>query len=318
MKKILITGASGFIGSFLVEKALKEGWETWAGVRKTSNREYLNDKRIHFIDLKYSDKGMLVRQLQSHVVKHGKWDYIVHNAGVTKCVRSADFTTINTLYMANLVEALQDIECVPEKFIFISSLSAMLPDTAYGFSKFESEQYLLFRSNLPYIILRPTGVYGPREKDYLMVLKTVKAGFNLTAGLKPQQLTFVYVTDLVQAVFLALKSNITKRTYTVSDGEVYTDSEYTKLIKQVLDKKTVIRIKIPLFVLYIISCFSELFFRIQGKTSTLNRDKFKIMKQRNWHCTNLPLVEDFDFSPEYDLEKGLKASVEWYKQKGWL
>ncbi len=318
MKKILITGASGFIGSFLVEKALEMGWETWAGIRKKSNREYLTNTHIQFIDLNYSNKGILKRQIQAHVAEHGKWDYIVHNAGVTKCINTSEFYTVNYRYTANFVDALQDTENAPEKFILMSSLSVLFPETAYGLSKLKAEQYLQFCSNIPYIVMRPTGVYGPREKDYYMIIKSIKAGLDVTAGFKPQQLTFVYITDLVQAVFLALESNLSKKMYVVSDGEIYTDSEYTKLVKKVLGKKIVLRIKIPFFLLYTVSAISEFLFRMRKKASTLNRDKYKIMKKRDWSCSNQPLIEDLGFHPEYDLEKGLQASVEWYKQNGWL
>jgi len=315
VKKILITGASGFIGSFLVEKALEMGWETWAGIRKSSSKEYLKDERIRFIDLDYSNKEKLKQQIQAHFVEHGKWDYVIHNAGLTKCVRFTDFHKVNFKYAANFMCILQHLENVPDKFILMSSLSALFPETAYGRSKLCAEKYLEFRSKIPYLIIRPTGVYGPREKDYLKMLKTVQSGFELTVGFKPQHLTFVYVTDLVQAVFLALQSDITKRTYTVSDGNVYTDSEYAGLVKKILGKKFVLRVKVPLFVLYFVSVLSEFFGRIFRKPSTLNRDKYKMMKQRDWSC---PTNQISGFQPEYDLEKGLKASVEWYKQNGWL
>ena len=66
MKKILITGASGFIGSFIVEEALKRGFETWAAVRKSSSRKYLNDSRIHFIELDLGNLDKLEKQLSGH------------------------------------------------------------------------------------------------------------------------------------------------------------------------------------------------------------------------------------------------------------
>ena len=84
MKKILITGASGFIGGFLVKEALNRGYETWAGVRSTSSRVNLQDERIRFIDLKYSDRESLTAQLADFVREHGPWDYVIHHAGPTK------------------------------------------------------------------------------------------------------------------------------------------------------------------------------------------------------------------------------------------
>ena len=125
-KRILITGASGFIGSFLVEKALEEGYETWAGVRKSSSREYLKDDRIQFLDLNFGDKNKLKEQLSDFKKKYGKFDYVVHNAGVTKCLDAEDFDKINFRYTANLIDALREVEAVPDKFVLMSSLSALV------------------------------------------------------------------------------------------------------------------------------------------------------------------------------------------------
>ena len=198
MKKILITGASGFIGGFLVKEALNRGYETWAGVRSTSSRVNLQDERIRFIDLKYSDRESLTAQLADFVREHGPWDYVIHNAGLTKTLDKRNFYRINAQNTANLIEALAASGCKPEKFLLMSSLSSygrgdektfrpislddpQLPDTDYGKSKLEAENYLRHQSYFPYVILRPTGVYGPGEKDYFMEIKSVKSGFDFAA-----------------------------------------------------------------------------------------------------------------------------------------
>lgn len=335
MKKILITGASGFIGSFLVEKALEKGYEVWAGVRKTSSREYLQDDRIHFIDLNFANRKELANKLIDHATQYGRFDYIVHNAGITKCLNPDDFDKINHSYTSNFIDVLRTTNNVPDKFVLMSSLSAYgagdekkytpiklsdkpHPNTAYGRSKLKAEECLLLSRNFPYIILRPTGVYGPREKDYFLMLKTVKMGFDIGAGFKPQHLTFIYVKDLVDAAFLALESEVKNKAYFVTDGDVYTDKEYTRLVKEVLGRKYVLRIKIPLWLLKIISFISEGISKLTKEPSTLNRDKYKIMKQRNWTCDIKPLVDDLHFAPKYDLRRGLEESVAWYKENGWL
>lgn len=335
MKKIIITGASGFIGSFLVEKALSLGWEVWAGVRKSSSREYLGDTRIKFIDLELSSTKRLTGQFCNFIKEYGHIDYIIHNAGVTKCLNRDDFDEINFRYTANLIDALNTANISPEKFVLMSSLSAYgigdeenytpikttdtpNPNTAYGISKIKAERYLTEKASFPYMILRPTGVYGPREKDYFLMLKTVKSGLDVGAGFKSQHLTFIYVKDLVEAVFLALRSTACNRAYFVADGDVYTDKEYTALVKKVLGKKHVLSIKVPLSVLKIISIISEEISKVTKKPSTLNRDKYKIMKQRNWECDITPLIDELGFVPKYNLERGLRESVEWYKQNDWL
>ena len=116
--KILVTGASGFIGSFIVEEALKRGFETWAAVRKSSSKEYLQDERIHFIELNLSKKEQLVEQLRGH-----DFDYVVHAAGVTKCLNKQDFMRINCEGTKNLVEAILDLQMPLKRFVYLSSLS---------------------------------------------------------------------------------------------------------------------------------------------------------------------------------------------------
>jgi Nucleoside-diphosphate-sugar epimerases len=319
MKNILITGASGFIGSFLTEEALQQNWNTWAGIRKTSSREYLQDRRIQFIDLNFSDKEILINQIKDHVLRYGKWDYIVHNAGLTKCLNQNDFEKVNYLFTRHFIEALQETGAIPEKFILMSSLSAHAESgTIYGNSKLKAEIFLMNLKEFPYIILRPTGVYGPREKDYYLVLKTIKSGLDVAAGLNVQKLTFVYVKDLVKVAFLALTSPVSSKAYAVSDGNVYTDDQYTQIAKEVLGKKRVLKIRIPLPLLKFISALLEDLSKITKKPSTLNRDKYKIMAQRDWSCDISELQKDLEFEPEYDLRKGLKESVEWYRKNNWL
>ena len=319
MKQILITGAGGFIGSFQLEEALNRNWKVWAGIRQTSSNEYLNDNRISLIDLFYSDKVKLKQQIENHSARYGKWDYVVHNAGVTKCLHSKEFDKVNYHFTRNLVEALIEANAVPDKFILMSSLSAVPPpDTLYGKSKRKAEEFLETQTDFPYLILRPTGVYGPRDKDYLLMLKSINKGLELTAGFQPQLLTFLYVKDLTKAVFLAAESDFSHKIYAVSDGNTYSDETYTQTAKKALGKKWVLKLRVPLLFLKMVSGIAELFSKITKKPSTLNLDKYKIMKRRDWTCDTSSLKQDLGFHADYDLERGIRESVSWYKRQGWL
>ena len=297
-KKVLVTGASGFIGSFLVEGGLERGMQTWAGVRRTSSRKYLQDNRIRFAELNFGDKLKLKEQLAVHKQEHEGWDYIIHCAGVTKCLHKEDFDKGNYQATVNFVEALYELDMVPERFIYISSLSIFgpiheenylpisecdeaQPNTAYGESKLKSEKYLQSLSDFPYVIYRPTGVYGPRERDYFLMAQSIKQHVDFAAGFKRQDITFIYVKDLVQAVYLGVKSEALRRAYFVSDGQVYESRTFSELIQQELGNPWVLRIKCPLAILKVISSIAEFGAKCMGKTSTLNRDKYNIMKQRN-------------------------------------
>ena len=338
--RILITGASGFIGSFIVEEALNRGFETWAAVRKSSSREFLQDERIHFIELNLSSEEQLKQQL-----KDIQFDYVVHAAGVTKCLHKEDFFRINTEGTKNLVRALLDLQMPLKRFVYISSLSIMgaireeqpykeireqdkaKPNTAYGKSKLEAEQWLVSLNKelekrneklLPYVILRPTGVYGPRERDYFMMAKSIQSHTDFAVGFKQQDITFVYVTDVVQAVFLAMEKGQTGRCYFLSDGEVYQSSTFSDLIRKELGNPWWIRITAPLWLLRIITFCGEYMGHITGKVTALNNDKYNIMKQRNWRCDINPARQELGYEPQVKLEEGVRRSIAWYKKNKWL
>ena len=330
--KILITGASGFIGSFIVEEALKQGFETWAAIRKSSSKEYLQDERIHFIELNLSSKAQLIEQLRPH-----QFDYVVHAAGVTKCLNKAVFRRINTEGTKNLVDALLDLQMPLKRFVFLSSLSVFgaikeqlpydeireddtpKPNTEYGRSKLEAERYIdSIGSRLPYIILRPTGVYGPREKDYFMMAKSIKQHIDFAVGYQRQDITFVYVTDVVQAVFLALEKGETGRKYFLSDGQVYQSTTFSDLIHEELGRPWWLRITAPVWVLRVVTFFGEYIGHMTGKVTALNNDKYNILRQRNWRCDIEPARRELGFEPKVQLKEGVKTTIQWYKDHKWL
>ena len=122
---ILVTGASGFIGSYIVQEGLDKGFEVWAGMRGTSSRGYLQDERIRFAQLDLSNPDLLRQQLQQYKEQMGGkgWDYVVHAAGATKCLNEKDFFRTNTDGTRHLIDALRAEDMVPKRFVFVSSLS---------------------------------------------------------------------------------------------------------------------------------------------------------------------------------------------------
>lgn len=336
MKKILITGAGGFIGGFLVAEALKRGYETWAAVRRTTSREFLTDERINFIELDFTDSDILEKQLQVHIAEHGRWDYVVHNLGATKCTNYIEFERVNYGYMRALVDTLDDIDARPEVFLLMSSLSVMgqgddknytpfaegmIPDpnTRYGMSKLKAETYLqMIPDKYPFTIFRCTGVYGPHEKDYYLMMKSIKQGFDFSVGYKKQMLTFIYVKDLACAVMDALAKGPLRKAYYISEDRGYTQKEFRSMVCKSLGKKFALPVVCPLWVVNIVCKVLSWYGKVTLKPTTLNNDKFKILKQRNWLCDITPAKQDFGFSPRYSLEQGVNEAIEWYKQAGWL
>lgn len=330
MKKILITGASGFIGSTLVETALmQEDWQVYAGVRSTSSKKYLTDERIHFFEMNFNDSTALTEQL-----KAASFDYIIHNAGATAVPKKEDYFRINTDLVKTLVQAQLATGKNLQKFVFMSSLASYGPadnfpngkveaqyppqpiDT-YGESKLAAEQFLQSLPDFPYLIFRPTAVFGPRDKDIFTFFEIINKGLEAYIGRQKQEATFIYVKDLARLVITAIRSEISQQSYFVSDGNVYSTEDLGKYGKQLLQKKT-FKIKLPTSLVKAIARLLETGGKLTGTYPALNLEKVKILSARSWHCDTVPLKRDFNFKPKYNLETGLKETLAWYKENNWL
>lgn len=328
-KTLLVVGAGGFIGGFICGEGLRRGFDTYAGVRESTSRRYLGDPALHIVDFDYDSPSDLGRQLRD-AAPEGGWDMIIYNLGATKALNFGDFNRINFEYLRNFTEALERNKLMPEKFLYMSSLSALgeadeknytpidsttvpHPNTRYGLSKIKSEMYLETHPEIPWIIFRPTGVYGPHEKDYLMMIECIDRHFDFGVGYRKQLLTFIYVDDLVGAMFDALASDKTlHRKYIISEPRAYTQTEFRAIVAKALGRKAVVPIKLPLWAAYVASYVAEKWSHISLKPSTLNRDKFKIMRQRNWNCSVAEAEADFGFHADYPLERGIEETVKAY------
>ena len=150
------------------------------------------------------------------------------------------------------------------------------------------------------------------------MMKSIRWGFDFSVGYKRQVLTFIYVKDLVKIMFLAIDKGVKQKSYFISDGVEYSPADFRKYIAQALGKQVVLPVRLPLWALKAVSYVAAFGASLTGKTSTLNPDKYRIMKQRNWICDTSELQKDLGFVPDYLLEKGVKECVSWYKNAGWL
>lgn len=332
--RILIVGAGGFMGSHFVDAALAKGWEVWAGVRQSTSRNYLCDPRIRFCVFDFDDPAQVKATIADALPDNERWDYIIYNLGATKCLNFSDFNKINYTYLRTFIEALKATSKVPEKFLYMSSLSVMgpgdekgytaftenmpaMPNTRYGASKLKAEMELTM-SGIPYIIFRPTGIYGPRDRDYLLMLQSLRHGVDFGAGYKRQMITFIYGPDLAQAALQALEKSPAGETYLLSEPRGYSQKEYRQLAADAMGLKHPIGIAVPLWGLRIVCAIAEKIGVARLKPSTLNRDKYNILRQRNWNVDITHAREGFGFSPATSLAEGLRESVKWYKDNGFL
>ena len=335
--KILVTGASGFIGSFIVEEALRRGHDVWAGVRATSSRQFLQAEGTRFAELDLGNVERLRQQLRALRSELEAWDYVIHAAGATKSRTREGFFRTNTDGTRHLVEALRAEGMMPRRFVFVSSLSIFgaireqqpyteitdadtpRPNTAYGESKLAAEQWLRRQSDVPWVILRPTGVYGPRERDYYLMAQSIKQHIDFAVGYQRQEITFVYVRDVVQAALLACERlGVEHQAFFLSDGQVYTSRAFSDLLQAEMGVRGVVHVKAPLWVLRAVCFVGGGIANLRGRLTTLNMDKYHILSQRNWRCDIEPARRLLGYDPQWTLERGVPETVAWYKANGWL
>lgn len=333
MARILITGASGFIGGYLVAQALANGHAVTAAVRPGSDRTRLTDPRLRFLDLPLGDVATMAEQLRTA----GRFDWVVHNAGVTKALSREAYWEGNAGNTRRLTLALQDAGPLPATFLFVSSLAALgaapagsgqiwedqprQPLTPYGESKRDAEIHLeSLPADFPWVALRPTAVYGPWERDILTFVRLVEKGLELTIGRQPQRLSFVHAADVARAVFRILENPqaVHHRKYIVSDGNAYRTEDLGAAVREALGGKKTLKIRLPLGLVRQVAGITETIGRWQNKPAALNRDKIPELAAENWHCDSTPLFETLGFQPEFDLYGGMRHTVEWYRKQGWL
>ncbi|MBV6443020.1 MAG: NAD(P)-dependent oxidoreductase [Haliscomenobacteraceae bacterium CHB4] len=328
MKRILITGASGFIGGFLAEEGLNRGWEVTAAVRPTSDRRWLQDKRIRFLELNFRNEA----DLQEKLKNSGRFDFIIHNAGSTKEPNREGYFASNFDNTKRFADTLLNHELIPEKFLYVSSLAAVgpvrydqllkpgqtpRPVTFYGESKLASEQYLASLNDFPWTAVQPTAVFGPREKGIYLAIKLAAQGWAFLLGNQPQQLSFIYVKDLVHLMYAALERGHSGKKYLVTDGKTYSNTELGKAVEAVTKRRT-IQVKVPLPVVRAVAGISEIAGKWRGEMPPLNREKLPELIAESWICDTSETFGDLQFRPRYDLYTGMEETVQWYKDNRWL
>ncbi|WP_448697898.1 NAD-dependent epimerase/dehydratase family protein [Mucilaginibacter sp. AW1-3] len=322
-ERVLISGASGFVGYHLIAEALKNNLDVFAAVRKTSKTDHLKEFDIQYTYPDYTSVEALKAELEEK-----QYAYIIHAAGITAAKTEREYNTINADYTYNLALAASQANIPLKKFVFLSSLAALgplptveglidentvpVPVTAYGKSKLLAEQKLAQLTSLPLLILRPTAVYGPRDEGIFIILKTFSKGFEPYIGKAAQQLSFVYVKDLANVTVKALFSDLAQKTYNVSDGKAYDRYALADLTKKILNKKT-LKIHLPVAVIKTLAGIMERIYANSPKTPALNIEKLNELTAANWICSIDNVTRDLLYLPEYDLERGLTESLQWYK-----
>jgi nucleoside-diphosphate-sugar epimerase len=320
--KALVTGATGFIGSHLVEELIKKGFEVSCLVRRTSNLKWIE---AFDVDVLYGDceDEVSLRQIPSDT------DIVFHLAGVTKARKDEDFFCVNGKGTENLLRAVSSQAPGLKRFVYLSSLAAVGPSrngipvnetsetnpvSSYGKSKLAGENAVAkYRHSVPATIIRPPAVYGPRDKDFYILFKMLKKGFYPYWG--KCYYSLLYVDDLVRGLMLASEEEEAEgEVYFLSDGRVYSNEELTGEIACVLGTR-ITKVRIPKPFMMFLARANE---RLSRDVSVISGDRLNDIKYSNWTCDSSKAGKDLKFIPKVTIKEGIKWTADWYRIHQWL
>jgi nucleoside-diphosphate-sugar epimerase len=326
--RVLVTGATGFLGSHIAEQLAREGHTVRVLARRTSDRSFLQGFEAEEV------LGEVTQPDSLAAVVDGV-EAIVHAAGLTKARSAAEFDAVNAGGTANLLAALDPAQPL-RRFVLISSLAAhgpsqdgqprppeapATPVTAYGRSKLRAEE--LVRSwaadGHAATIIRPPGIYGPRDRELLPFFHLARWRLAPLLGDGTNVVSFVYVEDAARAAAMAATAgdDAPSATYAVDDGAVHTWRDLLAAVEQAVGRKA-LRIPSPPWAYVAAAFVSELYGRLRHQAVIFTRDKVVEMRQRYWVCSHEEISHDLGWEPRVGLSEGAALTAAWYRQHGWL
>jgi dihydroflavonol-4-reductase len=263
----------------------------------------------------------------------GSVDYVFHIAGVTKARKPRQYNDGNVLSTRNLLEA-SAANPKLKKFCFISSLTATGPSldgkpvdenspcnpiTTYGVTKLEAETICQLHANrIPIVILRPPAVYGPRDQDGLSIFQWASKGYIPGMGGKKKSVSLIYGPELARAIVEAsLAERTTGETYFVADAQEYSFSETMGKVSHMVGKRPT-NLVFPKWFLYGLAGISEAVSLFQSRPPVLNIEKVRDLVQKSWVCSPKKIEEHIGFRTQVSIDDGLRRTLDWYKEHGWL
>ncbi len=323
----LVTGASGFIGGFLVQHLLDQGMDVKCLMRKTSTRSHLPVNRIRICEGSLQDRESLQAAVKGI-------DIVFHLAGATKALSREDFFRINAGGTENLLEACRQANSRISRFVLVSSLAAAGPSPGpegidetvaphpvshYGRSKLEAERIATrYGREMPVTIVRPPVVYGPRDRDVYQYFKQVSWGVALQLGRAERYFSIIHVHDLIEGIFRAGTEAVAAgRTYFLTNARPESWQGLGKMIAHAVGKEPV-PIILPEVSATVVAIFSEALARITRKPPLLGFDKIREMREKYWVCKGERAQKELGFVPKIPIDEGLEQTARWYRDNGWL
>ena len=325
--KALVTGGTGFIGSRLVERLRRRGDDVVCIAKDRLNVQAIESLGVHTV------MGDLVNGIDWASCLAGV-DIVFHVAGVTRGRSADDYYAGNTLATERLLAAVIRHRPGLKRFLYVSSLSAAGPSpdgkpiredapchpvSDYGRSKYLAEQAVIREGRkIPVTIVRPSAVYGPRERDMYDYMRTVRHGFQLLIGYRKKYVNLVHVDDLVDGILHAAECpKAVGQIYFLGSPRAYDEEEVGAAIARAVRRHPV-RVHVPHAVAYIVGAAGDLSAKIFRKDIFMNIQKVREVVQTAWSCSVDKARSDLGFQPHISLADGMLTTYRWYLENGWM
>jgi nucleoside-diphosphate-sugar epimerase len=324
--RVLITGATGFVGSHVAERLASQGTPLRALVRTPAKAEFLRSLDADLVEGALDRPESLARAVDGV-------DVIVHIAAATHAKSAADFHRINEQGTRDLIRAAQRADSRPRRFVYLSSLAAAGPSpdgrpigprdeprplTAYGRSKLAGEVAALEASaEWQVAILRAPAVYGPRDPELFRFFRLAAWGIMPVPAGPARRLQLVNVADLADAIVLAALDSQAVGLFHIAEPTPYEWTEVTRLMAGALGKRAR-TFPVPRLVLAAAATLSEGASRLAGRSSVFNREKVLELLAPAWLCETETARAAFGFEAKVALPEGLRQTAQWYRNNGWL
>jgi len=320
----LVTGATGFAGSHVMDALLAAGWRVRVPVRPSSSRRWVPAGAVECVPAELRDPASL-----RALVAGAAW--VLHFGGLTRTPRRTEFFDVNTEGTRRIAQAAR--EAGTELFLFCSSLAASgpapsadrprresdppAPITPYGESKLAAEKALLedAAGGPRLLIVRPPAIYGPRDRAVLEFFRWARRGILPLPPARDARASLVHARDLAEAcVFLA--DHGASGLFHVSDGGIHSWDEVGEIAGRVLGRR-LHRVRVPAVAARCAGWLGECRGRLTGQLPVINADKVRDLLQPYWICDTAHLSQA-GYASRVGLASGIAETVEWYRKEGWL
>jgi dihydroflavonol-4-reductase len=320
----LVTGGTGFIGSHLVEELRRRGWDPRIVAK---DRMFGDDLGA---DVVYAD----LRDAEAMAPYLREADVVFHVAGLTRARRNADYYFGNHLATRELLHACRRHAVRLRRFVYVSSLTAVGPRRGiqelteaagfhpvshYGRSKMLAEIEVMSAGvHLPVTIVRPSAVYGPRDRDLYRYFKMIRSNIELLLGSGSHLLNLVHVDDVVQGILLAAEHPAAEgEAFFIGSEENYRTDEICGAIAEAMHKRPLV-LHLPESLIYLVGYSGEALGRLARREVFFNAQKVREAIQEAWTCSIGKARGRIGYAPAVALAEGMAGTFAWYRAHKWL